>query len=667
MKKFLFYCFLGLFFSQCIPITDQKITDVRVDLTDPILQKIHSFKDQRNSDSLVLFFDDPDPSYRYAAAMAMASVQDEDVIEDLAILLNDEVDLVAIAAAYALGQTASVKAENFLINAFQKNDSTLASKKFNKTVLEAVGKAASPTYLDALSTISTYTRKDTVLLEGQAYGIYRYALRNITNEKGTKRMLDIVSDGAYPESVRFIAANYLSRSRNIQLDSFAAPLILAIGKAETPRTAMALAIALGKSKTPEALQTLKTRYQITEDYRVKCNMLRALSNFNYEDIREVIIAALNDLNINVALSAGEILLNKGAPREAVDYWKMAKDTIYPWQVRSILYRASNRHLPPYFEVTKGRINNELRQIAENAETSYEKAGALMALAEYGWNYRYISSLGLASSDPVLRTASADAIAYIANYPGFRKWFGGSYRRVKLDLADYFTNAIKSGDVGMIYVASNVLTDTTLDYKSVIDSTGVMDEALKALNLPKDIESYNALNKAINHLNGLPTPKDKTPEYNNPVNWNQLSSISDGTRAVIVTRKGNITLRFFTNDTPASVINFVQLAKTGYFDGKRFHRVVPNFVVQDGCPRGDGYGGADFSIRSELPLRYYNQEGYVGMASAGKDTEGTQWFITHSPTPHLDGRYTIFAEVIEGMNVVHQLAVGDVIERIVISK
>ncbi len=650
-----------------MPPTDTKLTEVRVDLSDPVLQKIHNFKDQRNKDSLIQYFDHPDPSYRYAAAMAMGSVQDKNAVEDLAILLNDDVDLVSIAAAYALGQTKDSSAEDFLINAFQKDDSTFASKNFNKTVLEAVGKTASPSFLDALSTISTYTRRDTALLEGQVYGIYRYALRNITSPAGTNKMLAIVSDAGYPESVRFVAANYLSRARNIQLDSFATPLIRAIENAGTPRVEMALAIALGKSKSSEALQVLKSRFQTATDYRVKCNILRALNNFEYSTYKDIALVALDDPNINVALTAGQLLIDKGDPREAVDYWKMAQDTIYPWQMRMTLYRAANKHLPPYFEVSKGKINTQLRRLFEKSSNSYEKAGALMAMAEYGWNYRYIGAQGLASSDPVVRTASADALSYIANYPDFQSWFGVGSRRVKRELAVFLTDGIKSGDVGMIYVLSNILSNSALDYRSVIDSTDFMSTALNGLKLPKDIESYNALNKAIHVLQGKTAPEDKTPDFNNPINWNQLSAVSDDTRAVIVTKKGNITLRFFPEETPASVINFVQLAKTGYFDGKRFHRVVPNFVVQDGCPRGDGYGGADFSIRSEVPMRHYDKEGYVGMASAGKDTEGTQWFITHSPTLHLDGRYTIFAEVVEGMDVVHRLAVGDNIDRIVVSK
>ena len=117
------------------------------------------------------------------------------------------------------------------------------------------------------------------------------------------------------------------------------------------------------------------------------------------------------------------------------------------------------------------------------------------------------------------------------------------------------------------------------------------------------------------------------------------------------------MKLFVNEAPGSVVNFVKMVEDKYFDGKAFHRVVPNFVIQTGCNRGDGFGSEDYSIRSEFSRRKY-KTGSVGMASAGKDTEGTQWFITHSPTPHLDGKYTIFAEVVSGMEVVHRIQVGD---------
>ncbi|HNE83992.1 MAG TPA: peptidylprolyl isomerase, partial [bacterium] len=114
--------------------------------------------------------------------------------------------------------------------------------------------------------------------------------------------------------------------------------------------------------------------------------------------------------------------------------------------------------------------------------------------------------------------------------------------------------------------------------------------------------------------------------------------------------------------PISVLNFVELAEKKYFDGVYFHRVVPNFVIQTGDPTGTGWGGPGYSIVSEYNTLHYSR-GVVGMASAGKDTEGSQWFITHSDQTHLDGRYSIFASVENGMEVVDQIQVGDQVKKI----
>ena len=127
------------------------------------------------------------------------------------------------------------------------------------------------------------------------------------------------------------------------------------------------------------------------------------------------------------------------------------------------------------------------------------------------------------------------------------------------------------------------------------------------------------------------------------------------------------LKLHPEAAPATVTQFVHLAKAKYYDNKPFHRVVPNFMVQGGCSRGDGYSGFDVTVVSEFSSKIrYHDEGWVGMASAGKDTESTQFFITHAPAPHLDDNYTIFAKVIEGMDIVHQLEVGDKIVTISIN-
>jgi cyclophilin family peptidyl-prolyl cis-trans isomerase/HEAT repeat protein len=133
-------------------------------------------------------------------------------------------------------------------------------------------------------------------------------------------------------------------------------------------------------------------------------------------------------------------------------------------------------------------------------------------------------------------------------------------------------------------------------------------------------------------------------------------------AVIHTVRGPIRLELFGADAPITVANFLSLARSGYYRNTRFHRVVPNFVAQDGDPRDDGNGGPGFAIRDEMNRHRY-ERGAVGMALSGPDTGGSQYFLTHSPQPHLDGHYTVFGRVIQGFDVLDRIVQGDQITRI----
>jgi cyclophilin family peptidyl-prolyl cis-trans isomerase len=153
-----------------------------------------------------------------------------------------------------------------------------------------------------------------------------------------------------------------------------------------------------------------------------------------------------------------------------------------------------------------------------------------------------------------------------------------------------------------------------------------------------------------------------PPYVEPLytdfDFDYLHALPETVVVGMETTRGEIIMELYSNYAPFTVVSFLKLAdQRGFYRGLSFHRVVPNFVVQGGDPRGDGWGGPGYSIRSEFsPLQY--ETGSVGMASSGKDTEGSQFFITHSPQPHLDGRYTIFGKVISGMGVVNQIQLDD---------
>ncbi|MGP1386130.1 MAG: peptidylprolyl isomerase [Thainema sp.] len=129
-----------------------------------------------------------------------------------------------------------------------------------------------------------------------------------------------------------------------------------------------------------------------------------------------------------------------------------------------------------------------------------------------------------------------------------------------------------------------------------------------------------------------------------------------TRAIMETEKGTINLELFDQDAPNTVQNFVKLSESGFYDGLNFHRVIPNFMIQGGCPQGSGRGGPGYTIKCEINQNKH-LAGTLSMAHAGRDTGGSQFFICHSPQPHLDGVHTVFGQT-EDMDVVNAIRQGD---------
>jgi peptidyl-prolyl cis-trans isomerase B (cyclophilin B) len=140
-----------------------------------------------------------------------------------------------------------------------------------------------------------------------------------------------------------------------------------------------------------------------------------------------------------------------------------------------------------------------------------------------------------------------------------------------------------------------------------------------------------------------------------------------TRCIIKTERGNMFVELYDNDTPITVENFVKLAKSGFYNGLTFHRVIPNFVIQGGCPKGDGTGGPGYSIPCELSgQNQYHDRGVLSMAHSGRNTGGSQFFICHSRqnTAHLDRNHTCFGRVVQGLEVIDSIRPGDKINEII---
>ena len=138
------------------------------------------------------------------------------------------------------------------------------------------------------------------------------------------------------------------------------------------------------------------------------------------------------------------------------------------------------------------------------------------------------------------------------------------------------------------------------------------------------------------------------------------------RVEIQTQKGNMVIELFEKDAPVTVKNFLDLTNKPFYNGLKFHRVIPNFMIQGGCPDGTGMGGPGYKIKCEVdPKSNPNKHvrGTLSMANAGKDTGGSQFFICHAPQPHLDGKHSVFGQVVEGLEVVDKIAKDDVMTKV----
>jgi cyclophilin family peptidyl-prolyl cis-trans isomerase/HEAT repeat protein len=665
---FLIFCLISVLFG-CIPPENRKNFNVSVDLSDPVVQRIFEFQDKHLNDSLSKYLTHEDLNYRFLAARAYGSTQDSSALEKLGRLLRDESEDVRVAAAFAIGQIGSVRGERVLLGGFDKSDSLLAHRHSNAAILESIGKCGQVESLKNITGISTYLPSDTTLLEGQMLAIYRFSLRQITLPEGTAKMVKYSCDPKISDNVRLVAANYLRRTKTIQLDTAATRNICAQFQQENnPEIKTCLATALGRTGSNIAFSTLIPALSVETDYRTKIEVIRSLKNFAPDTARSIASNAVHDKNNHVSAAASEYFIENGRTLDADWYWRLGRDTSINWFTRINLFKASNKFLGFQRPESRDYINYWLKSQFEKMNNSDEKAACLSAMGEFGWNLRVIHEKGMSSNKAVVRTAAVSALASIANNPNFYSFFGEASSSIRRELNYYLHEGIQSGDVGMIATAAETLLDSKLDFQKIIDSAQVMglSNALAKLKMPQDYETYVSLAKTVQKFIGS-NPKKPELKWNHPIDWTTLSGLGSIPKAVFTTSFGEFSIQLMPEAAPASVSNFIKLANQNFFNEKTFHRVVSNFVIQGGCPRGDGYGSLDYSIRSEFSSLKYDSEGWVGMASAGKDTEGTQFFITNSSAFHLDGKYTIFGKVVSGMDIIHKIQVGTQILKVKIVK
>jgi cyclophilin family peptidyl-prolyl cis-trans isomerase len=608
----------------------------------PQIVRLYDLADHRQVDSLLPYLSDTVPMIRREAALLFGSLQSAKAGAQLSVLLEDGDESIVRAAAWALGQIGDSTEAHHLLEAMQKHSGA------TQLVLgEALGKCG--TLGDVTEALELFASGGLPADSRAALmqGVYRAGLRK--RVPPTARAFAYGCLEAKEGDAAMYAAAFLGRVAELGEEKDPEMLLFNLRQATSAEVMQQLVKTLKRCPSPACTDELRRIASDTKQSpQTRANAFRAA--WTVHDLTAQALMASQDPDQQVAVAAAEYL--RDAKKAPLDSLLAAVRKIDHWRPRAIVLAAAISAATSASDKVRDGLLALTDSLYAQAQP-YEKGHLLTAL---GQDPKHEDRLmeAVKKMEPIVSAYAMEAL--VGQYGQFMT-------RAIQPRAARIQECMALGDAGIVAMAADFISGGQVVHYFAPADTVWMLEALHKLKLPTEIETYNAVEKAIAKVKGV-EPKLTTVDFQHPIDWALVKTIPTGQTATITTNKGAIVLQLKVEDAPGSVANFVELVRKGFYNGKFFHRVVPAFVAQGGCPRGDGWGSSPETIRSEFaPLHY--SAGAVGMASAGKDTESCQWFITHCSVPHLDGRYTIFAEVAKGLDVVQQLEIGDQIVSIVL--
>ena len=626
---------------------------------DTTLLRIRRLQDARATSALLAFFGSPNPTHRAEAADAFASVQAPAARGPLEKLLaTDPAPLVRRAAARALGITGDTIAQPAVLAAARAEQDPAA----RATTLESLGRLATAQGGGLRYLAEESLPTDPTARGGWAWGLARAAARAVVNDAAVARAVLLLRPDE-PTAARLAAAHLLARAPRLDLTQHGGAILAALRADSVRDVRLALVGSLGRVASPPARAATLDLLRAAPDAHIRLAALRAATKLRYEVVKETIWGALADPDGLVALTAAEYFLEKAPADENAAMFRHRGARHPDPQTQATLLATALRLSAGQPDAAQGIIQDITTRL-QAAPTDWRRAFWLRALGHHPAGYEPLTQAVLAQPlRPVTATAAFETLIALRGRPDFpadrRAAFAGVLRQ-----------AVETGDVALVGLAATALRDPATTLKADFPDFAFLRAARQRLTLPRDVETAQELDQTLAALDGKPAPSPYRPTdadlrallAAHPTDWKRVLKMPAGQLATVTTSRGVFTLELLVEQAPAAAASFAGLVERKFYDGLLFHRVVPNFVAQGGDPRADGWGGLDYTLRSELPDESFTT-GAVGLASSGLNTESCQWFVMHCPAPHLDGRYTLFARVHEGQEVVDKLRVGDVIEKV----
>jgi cyclophilin family peptidyl-prolyl cis-trans isomerase/HEAT repeat protein len=582
---------------------------------------------------------DPDPEVRQMAAFALGLIGDRAAEPALLDALGDPSPLVQGSAAEALGligDAAAAPTIGGMVKAILDSGALAAIPDEGADESRDTPAAAFRLGVTALVRLKAYGPLAGAALDPAGHPRtpwwpLAFALQRLEDKRALPALLELL--GAAQPYTKAFAAKGLGAMEAPQAGAALVPLVTAPQK----NLAIEAIRSLGRLRYRAAAPALLALVQAPRgDAQLRAEAVAAIGAIGGEGVSDALIDVLGDPSPGIRAAALQSLARLDPEGFVTILSGLDADT--HWSVRAALATVLGT-----LTADAGEPRLKLMLNDTDVKVIPSVLNALVALKAP--DAAAIAGERLTAEDSVVRAAAAHALETLkpANGPAL------------------LTQAYERGAQDTTYVARAAAL-TALAAYGAATATPVLERGLADPDWAVRVHAA-ALLKQLNPSSDAasrirPAPALAADRYESP----RIVSPSVSTEAYIDTDKGTIKIALAVLDAPQTVENFVMLARKGFYNGLPFHRVVPDFVIQGGDPRGDGEGGPGYTIRDELNERSYLR-GVVGMALDWQDTGGSQFFITHSPQPHLDARYTVFGRVTGGMEVVDQMLPWDVIKTV----